>query len=50
MIFLFIFIRYFDVKKLEQSEHSRAMKMKMAAWQKIIREKHESKVEPAMEI
>lgn len=39
VVFLFIFNEYFHVKNIEQSEHIKIFKIKIALWQSIIQEK-----------
>lgn len=39
MIFLVIFKKYFEVKNLEQSNHSKIIEIKFTAWQAMFREK-----------
>lgn len=37
LVFLFIYKKYFELKKFEQSQHSELMKIKIALWQKLVR-------------
>lgn len=43
LCFLIIFKKYFDVKKLEQLVHTKAVKARFAIWQVLIREKDQKR-------